>query len=313
VPAPPTASVLVPCFRSAAFLRRGLDALLAQTFEDWEAIVVDNASDDGTYELALEYARRDPRVRVDRNAENVGPVRNWRRCAELASGRLAGLLFSDDWYAPEFLAEAVPHLDDAAIGFVQSAVRIVEDPAAPERAATRFALAGPAVRPSSEFLAGTYEGDTGVLPLSPGCALLRRDDLVRFLAVELPAPERRGWLAHGAGPDVSVYLQACLAYPRFAHLATPRVFFLSHGANLSWRPEVSRAYAVALAHFLPSVEARLGRLDRGRVRLAARLSASGEEELAGRMADGLGLLGRLRILNQRRLLARAAGRGEAGR
>ncbi len=311
---PPTASVLVPCFRSAGFLRRALDSLLAQTFGDWEAGVVDNASEDGTYEVALDYARRDPRFRVERNPANVGPVRNWRRCAELATGRVAGLLFSDDWYAPEFLAEAVPFLDDAGIGFVQSAVRIVEDPAAPERGDLRYALPGPAARPSSEFLEQTYEGPSGVLPLSPGCALLRRDDLVRFLALELPGPERRGWYAHGAGPDVAVYLQAALAYPRFAHLATPRVSFLSHGANLSWRPDVARAYAVALAHFLPLVEARVGRLRRARVRLGARLAATGEDELARAMADGLGLVGRLRLMNQRRLLAREAARGApAGR
>ncbi len=310
--APPTASVLVPCFRSAGFLRRALDSLLAQTFQDWEAVVVDNASDDGTWELALEYARRDPRFRVHRNPANVGPVRNWRRCAELATGRVAGLLFSDDWYAPELLAEAVPYLDDPGIGFVYSAVRIVADPAAPERGEVRFALEGPAVKPSGEFLRETYgRWPVSRLPLSPGCALLRRDDLVHFLGLELPEPERRGWYDHGAGPDVSIYLQACLAYARFAHLAAPRVSFLSHGANLSWRPDVARGYAVALAHFLPAAEARLGRFDRARVKLSARLSAAGEPELGRSLARGLGVVDRLRLLNQRRLAAREAARAQA--
>lgn len=305
----PAASVLVPCFRSAGYLRRALDSLLAQTFEDWEAVVVDNASDDGTHELALEYARRDPRIRAHRNAENVGPLGNWRRCAELARGRVAGLLFSDDWYAPELLAEAVPWLERPDVGFVYSAVRVVRDPAAAGAAPVHFALAGPAERSTDEFLALTYGSSPGSrLPLSPGCALLRREDLARFLALDLPEPERHGWAAHGAGPDVAVYLQACLAYPRFAHLATPRVLFLSHGENLSWRPEVSRAYAVALAHFLVPVEARLGRQDHARARLAGRLSAAGAEDLAREASRGLGLIGRLRALNQRRLARRAAAR-----
>ncbi len=306
--------MLVPCFRSAGFLRRALDSLLAQRFGAWEGIVVDNASDDGTFALAQEYARRDPRIRAERNAENVGPLGNWRRCAALARGRVAGLLFSDDWYAPEFLEEAVPWLDRAEVGFVYSAVRIVKDPSDGGEAPVRFALEGPAERPSGAFLAAVYDGGPGAtVPASPGCALFRTEDLVRFLALELPDPARYRWPAHGAGPDLAVYLQACLAYPRFAHLATPRVFFLSHASNLSWRPEVSRASAVALAHFLPLAEARVGRLEGARVRLAARLSAGGEEELGRKMADGVGLVGRLRILNQRRLLARAAARGAPAR
>jgi len=305
----PAASILVPCFRSAAFLHRALDSILAQSFHDWEAIVVDNASDDRTHEIALGYAARDPRIRAHRNEVNLGPVRNWRRCAELARGRHAALLFSDDWYAPEFLAEALPLLDEPGVGFVYSAARIVKEVGAQIGAPVKYALGGPPLKPTAEFLRASYGRTQGTaVPVSPGCAIFRRDELVRWLALELPDPERYRWLDHGAGPDVSVYLQACLAYERFGHLAEPRVYFLSHGSNLSWRPEVNRAYAVALARVFEDAATRMTSSSRPRAQLAARLSSMGEEELARRIARGLGLAGRLRMFQEKRLFARAARR-----
>jgi glycosyltransferase involved in cell wall biosynthesis len=314
VAAPPTASVLVPCFRSAAFLARALDSLLAQTFEGWEAVVVDNASDDGTFELALSYARRDRRIHVHRNAENLGPLQNWRRAAALARGPFAALLFSDDWYARGLLAEALPYLEDPRVGFVQSAVRIVEDPAREADAPVRFAREGAVVRRTREFLRLTYQRVPGAaVPVSPGCAVFRRDDLQRFLALELPDADRYGFSRHGAGPDVAVYLQACLAYQAFAHLSRPLVSFLSHGGNLSWRPDVGRAYAVALAAFLDEAERRMGRSAKARAQLAARLSSFGEEDLARRVAARLGLVGRLHLAHERRLAARAVAATAAGK
>jgi glycosyltransferase involved in cell wall biosynthesis len=303
----PNVSVLVPCFRSAAFLRRALDSLLAQTFGAWEAVVVDNASDDGTHEIALEYAARDPRVRAYRNAENVGPVLNWRRCAELARAPLAGLLFSDDWYAPGFLASAVPLLAAPDVGFVYSAVRLVRDVAAAAQAPVHYSLRGRAVRPTNDYLRAIYGALTKAdVPSSPGCALFRRGELVRWLALEPPAGHRDAWLAHGAGPDVLVYLQASLEYPRFAHLADPQVYFLAHEGNLSWRPDVQRAYAVALADFLERAAPRRGlAVAKARARLVDRLAAAGEGERSRELARRLGLLGRYKLARQRRRAARA--------
>jgi glycosyltransferase involved in cell wall biosynthesis len=293
----PKVSVLVPCFRSAGYVARALDSVLAQTERDWELVAVDNASDDATFEVLLGYAARDPRIRAFRNDANVGPVRNWRRCAELARGRYAGLLFSDDWYQPDFLARALPLLDrDDGVGFVYSAVDVVAGEGAP--AGTRgeaglYRLDGPAVRPTAEFLSIAFGGRGRKVPVSPGCALMRREDLVRWLSTELPDAEALDYLRHGAGPDQAVYLEGCLAYPRFGHLAEPQVCFLAHGGNLSWRRDVAVGYARGLAHFYETNEAKLP-LDRPRVaaKLAWRLHALGEEGASARLQAKLGLVGR---------------------
>ena len=203
--APPAASVLVPCFRSAAFLARALDSLLAQTFEGWEAVVVDNASDDGTFELALSYAQRDRRIHAHRNAENLGPLQNWRRAAALARGPFAALLFSDDWYAPELLAEALPYLGDPRIGFVQSAVRIVEDPARAEAAPVRFASRdiGADLRETGRALARALpDGRSSDRPV----ALAYPDDGSNLLFVneQHQAKVERGNASHWTIPPCSV-------------------------------------------------------------------------------------------------------------
>lgn len=242
----PTVSVLIPCFRSAAYLHRALDGVLAQSFAGWEAVVVDNASDDGTFEVARGYAARDPRVRAFRNEENVGPVRNWRRCAELARGEVAALLFSDDWWEPGFLAAAVPLLG-ADVGLVFGAVRMRQGgPAGPGPIAYQLPAGG--AFPSGDFLRWAYLGGPE-LPVSPGCALARTADLRRWLGATLPREEEMGYLRHGAGPDLWVYLQACRDYPRLAHLREPLVSFLDHPGNLTKGKGVWDCYPVALLDF----------------------------------------------------------------
>jgi len=251
----PLVSVLVPCFRSARFLERAVRSALAQTMADLEVVVVDNASDDATWAVAQRLAAEDSRVRIFRNETNLGPVRNWRRCAALARGQFAGLLFSDDWYQPEFLAEALPLLrGDPGVGFTYSTVRVVFEDAQlqPQGQRILYERPPPGVHDSTEYLAEVLERGMEHVPVSPGCALLRRTDLVAWLATDLADPHGADYLAHGAGPDLWVYLQACQAYPRCAHLALPRVNFAAHADNLTWKPGIKAAYGLARLEFLRS-------------------------------------------------------------
>jgi glycosyltransferase involved in cell wall biosynthesis len=70
-PTPPDVSVIVPAFNAEATLGATLDALQAQTFGGWEAVVVDDGSTDATAALAGERARADSRIRLVRQ-ENGG-------------------------------------------------------------------------------------------------------------------------------------------------------------------------------------------------------------------------------------------------
>lgn len=96
----PTVSICVPAYNAARYLRQTLESALAQTFSDFELLVVDNASADETFAIAEEYARRNPRMRVFQNDRNVGSIGNFNRCIDLAKGEWIKFLCADDWLEP---------------------------------------------------------------------------------------------------------------------------------------------------------------------------------------------------------------------
>jgi Glycosyl transferase family 2 len=244
----PDVSVLVPVFNRAQLVIEAIDSALAQTYRDLEVIVCDNASTDGTWERVLERARGEPRIRAFRSELNAGPVANWRKCAELARGRLAALLFSDDRWLPGFLERAVPGLDGPDVGFVFSSV-MVERTAAPSL--LLYSQFPEGRRPMAEFVGRHLGFEHGRnVPSSPGCALFRTRDLVAGLRATWADPLGIGFERHGAGPDLWLYLAAAARYPALIHLGEPQVVFREHVGNLTHSTGVSMGYAAAMQRFV---------------------------------------------------------------
>src|SRR5574337_302054 len=92
----PEVSICVPTYNGAAYLADCLDSALAQTFADFELLIVDDCSSDDTLAIATTYARRDPRVRIVVNDATLGLVGNWNRCVRLSRGRWIKFIFQDD-------------------------------------------------------------------------------------------------------------------------------------------------------------------------------------------------------------------------
>lgn len=98
----PTVSVIMPAYNAAAYIDSAVASVLAQTFEDFELIVVDDGSVDATPERLAALAARDRRVRVIRQPNRgVSAARN--AALRLSGGRFLALLDSDDEWAPRFL------------------------------------------------------------------------------------------------------------------------------------------------------------------------------------------------------------------
>lgn len=104
-----------------------IESVLAQTYQDFELVIVDDASTDGTVEAAARY--RDERIRLHRNSENLGLAANSNRSVALASGRYIKFLHADDLLAPGCLTAMVHAIelgDGVGMVFCPRALRIDE-------------------------------------------------------------------------------------------------------------------------------------------------------------------------------------------
>jgi glycosyltransferase involved in cell wall biosynthesis len=104
-------SIGMPVYNGERYVAETLDSLLAQTFGDFELIICDNASTDGTEHICRAYADRDTRIRYVRNPRNLGAAGNYKRVFELSSGEYFRWANADDLFAPEGLARCIEVLD----------------------------------------------------------------------------------------------------------------------------------------------------------------------------------------------------------
>ena len=106
----PAVSVLLTSYNRAAFIAASIESVLRQTFGDFELLIVDDGSTDGTLDIVREYERRDNRIRVVCNERNLGQFENRNRAAELARAGLMKYHDSDDLMYPHCLQVMVSML-----------------------------------------------------------------------------------------------------------------------------------------------------------------------------------------------------------
>lgn len=114
----PTVSIGLPVYNGERFLRQSLDALLAQTFTDFELIISDNASTDGTAAICDEYANLDSRIRYIRQPSNLGAGPNHNLLPKLSRAPYFKWASHDDLYDPDllqFCVGAIEQHPDAAL------------------------------------------------------------------------------------------------------------------------------------------------------------------------------------------------------
>jgi glycosyltransferase involved in cell wall biosynthesis len=107
----PRLTVGLPTYNGEKYLAEALDALLGQTFGDFELVISDNASTDGTEEISRDYAKRDQRVRYVRQPRNLGCAANHNYLVDVARGEMFKWVSDDDLYARDLLGSCVAVLD----------------------------------------------------------------------------------------------------------------------------------------------------------------------------------------------------------
>ena len=124
----PLVSVGLPVYNGEEHLAGALDAILTQELDDFEVIVCDNASQDGTAEIARDYAARDSRVHYHRNPRNIGLAGNFNRTFELSGGRYFKWWAHDDWHPRDLLSRTTEVLEaDPSAMLCATGVAIMDD------------------------------------------------------------------------------------------------------------------------------------------------------------------------------------------
>ncbi|MFD2416687.1 glycosyltransferase family 2 protein [Amycolatopsis pigmentata] len=168
----PAVAVCVPAYQAERYLADTLSSILAQTFEDFELLVLDNASTDGTAEILRGFD--DPRLRVERNADVLPLAANWNRAVEKTRAPLVKLVCADDLVHPRCLERQHTVLDaDPGLALVCSRRDLVNEQAVP--IARGRGLRGLTGRHEARSVIRKIVRHGGNPLGEPACALFRRE------------------------------------------------------------------------------------------------------------------------------------------
>ena len=213
---PPRVSIVVPLYNKATTIARTLDSITAQTFADFETIVVDDGSTDGGASIVEEHG--DPRIRLIRQA-NAGPGAARNRAISEARGALVAFLDADDEWLPAFLGRAVATLDTT-----------------PATVVTFAFLEGVDEKPSGEAFAaaGLVPGIVRVDAQTPVATLIALNVFMNSWATvtSLAVVRRHGGFIENRctyGEDSTLWLRVALAEP----------IAISFDALVHWHSEAS--------------------------------------------------------------------------
>lgn len=126
---PPLVTIGLPVFNGERYIEAALDSILAQSCEDFELVISDNASTDATRRICAAYMARDRRLSYYRHDKNLGAAYNFNYVFGLARGQYFKWASYDDLLAPTFLERCLeaPHRDPAVVLAYPQTINIDED------------------------------------------------------------------------------------------------------------------------------------------------------------------------------------------
>jgi glycosyltransferase involved in cell wall biosynthesis len=164
----------IPVYNGADYLAAAIDSILAQSYGDFDLLISDNASTDGTEEICRDYARQDGRIRYVRQPRNLGAAANFNVLVPMSESPYFKWAAHDDVLAPGFLAACVEALDrDPTVVLASPASTLIDEAGMP--------------LPFSAECGGMVDAAGVCWPILPekNPGLTVRDPTVRFEAVML--------------------------------------------------------------------------------------------------------------------------------
>ena len=105
----PFVSIVTPVYNTEKYLAECIESILAQTYENWEYIIVNNCSSDSSLEIARKYAEKDSRIRIHNNEEFLNLIQNWNHAMRQISpqSKYCKVVHADDWIFPECISRMI--------------------------------------------------------------------------------------------------------------------------------------------------------------------------------------------------------------
>lgn len=113
-------SIVMPCYNSEKYVSESIQSIINQNYKNWELIVIDDCSVDGTYSLLEKLSRVDTRIKISRNLSNLGGAKTRNVAIEKSSGRYIAFLDSDDLWLPSKLEKQINFMRSKSVGFSYS-------------------------------------------------------------------------------------------------------------------------------------------------------------------------------------------------
>ena len=110
-------SVIMPNYNGEKFLAETIESVLAQTYSNWELLITDDCSTDGSVALIRSFAEKDPRIKLFVQDENRGAAEARNRSLREANGKWIAFLDSDDLWLPEKLERQIAFMEESGCKF----------------------------------------------------------------------------------------------------------------------------------------------------------------------------------------------------
>lgn len=119
-------SIVLPIYNGEKYMRKSIDSVISQTYTDWELLIIDDCSTDGTPEIAKKYAELDHRVHYYRNQTNLRLPKALNRGFSLANGDYLTWTSDDNYYYPDAIEKMKSALDEEEKSFVFASCDVID-------------------------------------------------------------------------------------------------------------------------------------------------------------------------------------------
>ena len=120
-------SIITPTYNCAKFIARTIDSVQAQTYKNWEMVIVDDRSKDNTKEIVEEYMKNDPRIKYHLLEENSGAAVARTTAMKIAQGAYMAFLDSDDIWMPDKLERQIKWMNENGYAFSCTAYEQIDE------------------------------------------------------------------------------------------------------------------------------------------------------------------------------------------